>query len=425
MGRALVIQLARLGDLIQTVPAMTAIKAADPARTLDLLCPAQLSPIGRMLPGIAAVLEWDGIAWRQQAQAASAGLQSEHLREADRRISGLSLDRYDRAYVVNQHPHALLAGALLAHETRGPRCEGPLGGQLAPWAAYIREVAVTGRGQQVHLADVFCGLCGVQPSGQPAIVQRPSCALPGDLDQIGRSEGLWVGLIVGAGDLERVVPLETWRRWIVRFLDQVPRGRVVLIGQERERGAQLLDALPPSMAGRLWDATGRTSLTELAELVARCQRVLGADTGPLHLAAALGVPVIGWYFARARVHQTGPYGAGHLIWQAEGLKRETLNVKPASTPPVSMSPRGVRGEREANEPQKVSSRITHHTSPDHWPIEETVAALVEGRIDHNEGWTVWNSHCDRWGAYYTEANHSAVPPFEREALWRSMGSAVS
>jgi ADP-heptose:LPS heptosyltransferase len=227
------------------------------------------------------------------------------------------------------------------------------------------------------------------------------------MDRIGRSEGLWVGLIVGAGDVERVVPLEAWRRWIVRFLDQESRGRVVLIGQERERGVQLLDALPPSMLGRLWDATGRTSLTELAEVVARCHRVIGADTGPLHLAAALGVPVIGWYFGRARVHQTGPYGPGHLIWQAEKLRRETFNVK-----------------REANEPQTVLSRITHHASPDHWPIEETITALTGGQAKRLEGWTVWDSHCDRWGAYYTEASHSPVPPYEREALWQSMSPAV-
>jgi heptosyltransferase-1 len=393
MERALVIQLARLGDLVQTGPSITAIKAADPALVVDLLCSAPLAPIGRMLSGIATVLEWDGMAWRQQAQAAGAGLQSEHLHEADRLVSLLSPHHYDRAYVLNQHPHALLAGALLARETVGPRQEGPLGGQLTPWAAYIREVAVTGRGCQVHLADAFCGLCGVQPSGRPAIVRRSSCVLPGDLDKVGRSEGLWVGLIVGAGDVERVVPLDTWRQWIERFLDQDPRARVILVGQERERGTQLLNVLPPSLLGRLWDATGRTSLTQLAEVLARCHRVIGADTGPLHLAAALGVRVIGWYFARARVHQTGPYGTGHLVWQAV----ETAE----NVPTADGSIRPVR-----------------------WPIEETVAALVEERIVSHEGWTAWDSHCDRWGAYYSEARYSPVPPREREALWRNMCPAV-
>jgi heptosyltransferase-1 len=176
-------------------------------------------------------------------------------------------------------------------------------------------------------------------------------------------------------------------------LDQNPCARVVLVGQERERGAQLLDGLPPSLLGRLWDVTGRTSLTELAEVVARCHRVIGSDTGPLHLAAALGVSVIGWYFARARVHQTGPYGTGHLVWQAV----ETAENMPTADGSIR---------------------------PVRWPIEETVAALVEGRIVSHEGWTVWTSHCDRWGAYYTEVRHNPIPPHEREALWRGMCPAV-
>jgi hypothetical protein len=207
--------------------------------------------------------------------------------------------------------------------------------------------------------------------------------------------------------MERVVPLETWRQWIVRFLEQDPRGRVVLIGQERERGVQLLDAVPPSMLGRLWDATGRTSLTELAEVVTRCHRVIGSDTGPLHLAAALNVPVIGWYFARARVHQTGPYGPGHLIWQAEGVKRETFNVK-----------------LEREDLRRIASPGTRHVAPVHWPIEETVQALEQGEPQQAPGWTVWTSHCDRWGAYYTEARHNPIPPHEREILWQGMCSAV-
>lgn len=62
--------------------------------------------------------------------------------------------------------------------------------------------------------------------------------------------------------------------------------------------------------------------------------------------------------------------------------------------------------------------------PIRWPVEETVAALVEGRIGRSEGWTVWDSHCDRWGAYYSEANHNPTPPCEREALWRNMCSVV-
>ena len=392
MGRALVIQLARLGDLLQTAPAIAAIKAGDPALTLDLLCPAQLSPIGRMLPGIAGVLEWDGMAWQQRAQATGSGLCLDHVREAERYLSSLSSELYDCAYVLNQHPRALLAGALLAKEIKGPLLHGPLDEQLTPWASYVREVAKTRRGHRVHLADAFCGLCGLRPPGRSVLLHRASCPLPVDLEPIGKHGGPWIGLIVGAGNTERLVPLEVWQGWITRFLQTVPRGRVVLVGQERERGQGIQDTLPPSALGRIWDATGRTSLPELAAILARCYTVIGADTGPLHLAAAAGTRVIGWYFGRARVHETGPYGMYHLIWQAVG----TEDCAAVDGGPIQ---------------------------PTNWPIEETIAALLTDPGQGMIGWSVWTSHCDRWGAYYTEVGARPDPPHEREDLWRELEPA--
>jgi ADP-heptose:LPS heptosyltransferase len=393
MRRELVIQLARLGDLLQTVPAIAAIKATDPTLTVDLLCPTQLASIGHMLPGVANVLKWDGAAWQQRAQAADAGLHENHIREAEHSINALSSEPYDCAYVLNQHSRALLAGALLARDMKGPRIHGPLDERLTPWASYVRKVATSRRGRRVHLADAFCGLCGVSPVGRPLAINLSPCPLQSDLDHIGKRGGPWIGLIVGAGDIERLVPIEVWQEWIMRLLRAIPRGRVVLIGQERERGQQIQDPLPPSVLGRIWDATGRTSLPELATILARCHTVIGTDTGPLHLATAVGTKVIGWYFARARVHETGPYGSQHLIWQADG----------------------------AGDPGRSGASIIH---PNTWPIEETVAALLNQESECGPGWTLWTSHCDQWGAYYTEAGQRPIPPQEREELWRELQPAL-
>ncbi len=389
MGRALIVQLARLGDLLQTLPAITAIKSADSSLTLDLLCPAPLSPVGRMLPGITRVLEWDGLAWRQHGQDAGAGLHPEHLRDAERRISELSSERYDCAYVLNQHPRALLAGALLAQEMKGPQLHGPLGEQSSPWASYVRDVAATRRGCRVHLADAFCGLCGVYPPGTPGTLIRSPCQLTPDLESIGKQGGPWIGLIVGAGADERLVPIDVWRLWVLQFMEVAPAGRVVLVGQERERARYIQDQLPSSILGRLWDATGRTSLPELAEILGRCHTVIGTDTGPLHLAAAVGARVIGCYFARARVHETGPYGTDHLVWQAHEVGDGTVS--------------GQSG-----------------VQPTRWPIQETIDAVLTGRMQGLEGWSAWVSQCDRWGAYYSEAGRNPAPPREREDLWHEL-----
>ncbi len=381
MARAVIIQFARLGDLLQTVPAILALKAQEPDVALDLLCPRSLAPIGRLLPGIEQVREWDGMAWGQWANEPGADRLPEAIAWADVALRTVTERPYDRAYVLNQHPRAMLAAALIADETVGP-CFDVFGGQWRPWASYIRRVAQTGISYRVHLADAFCGLMGVTPTGRSIVIRRPEHSLPRDLEPIGQGPGPWIGLVVGAGEAERLVPCDVLSKVIARALRELPTSRIVLFGSapERERARQVQESLPSSELGRLWDVTGRTGLPELTELLTRCQTVISADTGPLHLAAAAGVRTIGWYFARARVHETGPYGDGHRIFQAVG---------------------------------EPTARI----APVRWPIDGTLS-LLQGNVPVSMvDWTLWESRNDRWGAYYVEAGMPDEPPVDRACTW--------
>ncbi len=386
--RALLIQLARLGDLVQTIPAITALKEAHADWIVDLLCPAHLEGIGRVLPGISTVVKWDGAAWNRRALLAEKEFRPEHVVEADADLRAIAKEPYDYAFVLNQHPRAILAGALLARESIGTITGGPLEQKLSPWATYVRAVASDRGENRIHLADAFCGMCGVSPPKHMMPMQVPFASLPLDLDPIGQSDGPWVGLLVGAGDQERLVPVTIWARLITDCLNSLQRSRIVLVGseQEEERAHSIQTALPPSLLGRVWDTTGRLSLTQLAVVLTRSQVVIGSDTGPLHLAAAVGTQVIGWYFARARVHETGPYGQNHWVWQAAETGGEEARL------------------------------ITPHR----WPIDETIALLSHQATASVTDWSLLTSHRDRWGAYYVQAGQEPIAPFQREAVWHEL-----
>jgi len=60
------------------------------------------------------------------------------------------------------------------------------------------------------------------------------------------------------------------------------------------------------------DLTGRTSLKELAHIVQKARALVGGDTGPLHLAAALGTPAVALY-GPTDPGRNGPYGRGHKV----------------------------------------------------------------------------------------------------------------
>ena len=62
------------------------------------------------------------------------------------------------------------------------------------------------------------------------------------------------------------------------------------------------------------DATGRTSLQQLAALLHEAQFLLTNDSGPMHLSVAAGTPVVA-LFGPTDPARIGPYGAGHEVVQ--------------------------------------------------------------------------------------------------------------
>lgn len=79
---------------------------------------------------------------------------------------------------------------------------------------------------------------------------------------------------------------------------------------DRELGRSIAAANPQ----RCRDLTGRTSLWEMVEWIRRSELVVSNDTGPMHIAAALGKPVIA-LFGPTNPRRTGPYGQGHVVLQ--------------------------------------------------------------------------------------------------------------
>jgi ADP-heptose:LPS heptosyltransferase len=383
-ARTLLIQLARLGDLVQSLPVIAALAARYPSRLLDLLCPAPLAPLAGCFSLVDRVLEWNGAQWRAWADSFTGGFEPSWLREVEQSLAALTTEPYGKAYVLNQHPRAILAGALLATEVQGPHLGGPLDEALSPWASYLRDVARARGSNRIHLSDAFCGLCGVAPPATPPLLTPPSNDLPADLADVGVSAGQWVAVVVGAGDADRAIPVPVWTKWISALLSHESPSSVVLVGSERDQRAALAiqDGLSPMFAGRLWDATGRTTLPQLAPLLKRCHWVVGADTGPLHLAAVVGTRVMGFYFSRARVHETGPYGRGHWIWQA------------------------------------------NHALPETWPIQASVNLLGEPAAGAQQeppaGWSLWQSHHDEWGAIFRPVGEGESQDDPRPGIWRQL-----
>ena len=124
----------------------------------------------------------------------------------------------------------------------------------------------------------------------------------------------------GVSATDRLVALNlgtTWRtkRWDVANFAEViyqighliPEARVVLIGSSTEQS--LAADLPASLPAI--NLIGSTSILQLGALLERCELCLTCDSGPMHIAAAVGTPTIA-LFGPTDPARHKPYGAGHI-----------------------------------------------------------------------------------------------------------------
>lgn len=101
-------------------------------------------------------------------------------------------------------------------------------------------------------------------------------------------------------------PVENWRELLDSWNVLFPRHRPVLIGTAAEAAmiAQIAEGHPDCI-----NLAGKTNMPQLMTVIAGADAMISTDTGPSHMAAALGVPVVA-LFGPTQPLQTGPFSDG-------------------------------------------------------------------------------------------------------------------
>jgi ADP-heptose:LPS heptosyltransferase len=134
-----------------------------------------------------------------------------------------------------------------------------------------------------------------------------------------------VALNVGASRAYKRWPAENWAALADGLAER--GGGLIFIGDARD--AQTVADVREWMhsAGSIRDLSGQTTLRQLASVLAASDLVVSGDSGPMHLAVAVGTPVLA-LFGATNPARHGPYGARHRVIQraastARGSHRPT------------------------------------------------------------------------------------------------------
>ncbi|MBC8204558.1 MAG: glycosyltransferase family 9 protein [FCB group bacterium] len=170
---------------------------------------------------------------------------------------------------------------------------------------------------RIHIADIF---------RQHAGKLYP---LPHPLWKVAESGGDFAGRFINPirnKGFEHIIAVHPGagaeiRRWgdekyidLITILSRKISPAFILIGTDRTENTAIIKSLPKNI--EILDLSGQTTIAELAGVLASSDLFIGADSGPLQLAAAAGTRTLGLFFASAQVHETGPLGDGHIVIQA-------------------------------------------------------------------------------------------------------------
>jgi ADP-heptose:LPS heptosyltransferase len=319
MKEILIVNLTRMGDLLQTTPLMAGLKDKYPESRITLVLNSAFIGICKGIPFIDNLIDFDMKGYQQRL------LQSEYSLVENYRILEALIDRinqreFDLAINVTHSPiSAILISLVRAKEIRGFTIDSE-GHRVIrhPWMRYFFNVVPNRIYNPFHLVDMYLKMGDVMP-GQKGLFYEVSADDEGRADVLLRKEGIsegdiLIGMHLGASKSDKRWEVSSYAE-LANLITSTFDVRILLFGSSGE--AALAEEFKMATNIHHYSFVGKTDLGELAALLKRCALFITNDTGPLHIATAVGTKVIDISTANVHFMETGPYGEGHYVIQAD------------------------------------------------------------------------------------------------------------
>jgi len=298
----LIIKPSSLGDVVQALPVLKFLRQKYPHAEIDWLVNDDLAEILLDNPYLHTIHRWDRANWRQPRRMFTA------LRNAAAVVQKLRQTGYDTVIDLQ----GLFRSALLAFLSGGRRVIGFANAREMAHVFYQKKVEV--------------------PTAEMHAVERYVLAVAGDLTsekefpiEFSANDIRNAELLLDTMQYDRdtplaiLVPAARWqtKRWppenFAAFAEEVVKKQGAQVGFIGSPGdAVLIRRIASLSRCQTMDFSGKTTLKGLALLLQEADVVVGNDSGPVHVAAAVGTPVVALYGPTSPL-RTGPYGEKHTV----------------------------------------------------------------------------------------------------------------
>ena len=306
----LIVKLSAIGDVIHTLPALNAIRNYYPNANITWLVEEDAAPLVQGHKALDRVIVSRRKRWLR-------ALRSLSFLNTGHEILGFIRALRDTRYDMILDFQALLKSGILIAIARGRRKIGFGKGLDHMEHSYIfLNERIPAVDMEIHALSR--GMMLLHAVGIPT--NEVDYKLPvtkhdrKKIDELMKQHG-----INGITSLIAINPVAKWetKLWpnkkfaklADRLIDQYDM-KIVFTGGVKD--CLVIQSIMSFMKGRAINFAGKTTLTELAALYEKAALVISTDTGPMHLAAATGTPVVALFGPTAPL-RTGPYGTGHQV----------------------------------------------------------------------------------------------------------------
>ncbi len=404
----LLVQLADIGNLVLTTPAIAALREAFPHARIDLFASSHALPI--MPPDLVDEM----IPFEKGAVSGSrAFLQTINFRRT------LSLSRRDYDTVIFFHHFTLKAGVpkfrIIAQASGAKRIVGLQNDNVNFLTDSVLDGGFGAKHQAQYWLDLV-GLVGADSSPRPARVNREDY-----VDMIGYQTRPFAvnrnapKVVIHAGSGGYNVA----RRWIPeRFVEVANQlkaqqnAEIIFVGKRDDDSDEIADM----MHFEPTDLVGKTTLPQLADVIQQADLFIGADSGVMHLAAATGTPVVS-IFGPSNFRAWHPWSVGgrasvltsqvtcspcsyveHSIGAREGCEARTCMKMISSSRVLNAAERILNNE--PRKPSETPSEIEVTAQTVSVPRTTVLGVPVDAIT-----YTQWMKQIHEWVRYTTHPHH--------------------
>lgn len=293
----LIVKPSSLGDVVHSLPVLQALHTCYPAARIDWVIAKGLEGLLEGHPLLHRLIVIDKDRWRQLSRAGST------VRELRELFSTLRAGQYDLVIDLQ----GLLRSGLITGATGAPLRVGFSEAREGSRHFYSHTVA---GGREVHAVDRYLRIAAALGCAAKDVLfpLPPSAGVSEKVEELRTRLRDYVVLVPGARWETKLWPAGSFGE----LAALLPLPSVVIGGSaDRDRAAEIVRLAQ----GRAHSLAGETSLPELIELMRTARAVVTNDSGPMHIAAALGVPVVAVFGPTSPV-RTGPYGKNKVVLQS-------------------------------------------------------------------------------------------------------------